>query len=315
MEQTPTLVQKPQLTGPIDLIKQAWQFFAKIPWQFAKVMLVPYVVLILMGLALSLYSQNQLAGFFVILLLWFIVILLINLFMHIALLLLIKNPSPEIKLIDLYKGAVPWTAGFVFVSFLAAMSELGGMFLFVIPGIIFAIWFIFTTVVLIFENQRGWQALRRSRELVQEYWWAVLGRLLVLGLFILLLAIIGSILTAVARVISAEPFHTILRWLAELYGYLLPFLYTPLSLIFLVFIYQELVKIKGASKLMAWSKGKKAALTAALFIPLILSVAGAAWFVVKQSSYNSSFPAWQEGSWPSQDWPGILPGSDNQEPV
>jgi hypothetical protein len=65
---------------------------------------------------------------------------------------------------------------YLWVAVLSAVVVMGGMMLLVVPGIIVSIMIAFSVFVLMREGVRGMAALRRSRSLVQGYWWAVFGR-------------------------------------------------------------------------------------------------------------------------------------------
>ena len=58
----------------------------------------------------------------------------------------------------------------------------GGSLLLVVPGLIFAVWYNFTFYTVIFENKRGMNALRASKDMVAGRWWAILWRWLAQGL-------------------------------------------------------------------------------------------------------------------------------------
>ncbi|MEK7131112.1 MAG: hypothetical protein AAB797_00045, partial [Patescibacteria group bacterium] len=51
----------------------------------------------------------------------------------------------------------------ILTSFLVALIVLGGTLLFIIPGIIFTVWYSFTSYVVIFEGVAGLNALRASK--------------------------------------------------------------------------------------------------------------------------------------------------------
>ncbi len=99
----------------------------------------------------------------------------------------------------------------------------GGYLLFVVPGIIFSVWFAFCQFILARDNVRGMDALLRSREYVRDMWFEVFGRLAVVWLASLFL--------------GAIPFL----------GPLLSLLFAPFVMVFTFFIYEDLAGIKGAS--------------------------------------------------------------------
>lgn len=73
-------------------------------------------------------------------------------------------------------GAYWWVMGLVF------FLVLGGVFLFLLPGILFSVWFSFALFVLVGGGARGMNALAASRDLFRGRFWPVFGRLLLLGL-------------------------------------------------------------------------------------------------------------------------------------
>lgn len=63
-----------------------------------------------------------------------------------------------------------------YTSILTALIVLGGSILFIIPGLIFIVWYLFAYSIIIFENKKGWAALRASKALVVGRWWAIAWR-------------------------------------------------------------------------------------------------------------------------------------------
>ena len=67
----------------------------------------------------------------------------------------------------------------IFTSLLTSLIILGGVLLFVIPGIIFMVWYSFTYYIVVFDGQRGANALRASKSLVIGRWWQMVWRMIV----------------------------------------------------------------------------------------------------------------------------------------
>ena len=81
-------------------------------------------------------------------------------------------------------------------SILTLLAYLGGFFLFIIPGIIFVVWFSFAFSAVAIDETRALPALRLSKSLVQGRWWAVFWRLLVpLFIFFIILFLTEKILS------------------------------------------------------------------------------------------------------------------------
>lgn len=86
---------------------------------------------------------------------------------------------------------------YCWVSLLVGLYLMVGAFLLIIPGIIFFIWYAFANYAVISENMKGKKALQRSKELVQERWWGVFERMLLIIFIAALSSIIIELLTAI----------------------------------------------------------------------------------------------------------------------
>jgi hypothetical protein len=101
----------------------------------------------------------------------------------------------------------------LWVIVLTGLSVLGGVLLCLIPGIIFAVRFLFSPAVLVVEGTKGTDALRRSWRLSADHFWKVL------GVFIL-----GGILSFIIGGVFQLPFGVIAStmdsggWIVEATG-------------------------------------------------------------------------------------------------
>ena len=106
--------------------------------------------------------------------------------------------------------------------FLSGLAVLGGFILFIIPGIIFAIWFCMSQYVFISEGIVGKKVLSRSKQLVSGNWWGVLGRSFIAGLIMMVIfwvPFIGSIVNS--------------------------FFTAPFFVIYVYLMYEDLKRLKG----------------------------------------------------------------------
>lgn len=133
-----------------------------------------------------------------------------------------------------------WPLIFLFALIIARLSLLSVLLF--IPGLIFLVFYYFAVYSYIFEGFKGRAALKRSRELVKGYWWQILGRLIVIGLFFVL---VTYILNLPAQLFSSNVFSFIYGMITKFIQILL----VPLSIIYINSIFQDLLKIKGESKL------------------------------------------------------------------
>jgi len=139
-----------------------------------------------------------------------------------------------------YRKGFKILSSYIWVYFLLTIIIAGGFLLFIIPGILFSIWFSLALFVLIFEGKRGFDALFRSKQLVKGKFWRVLLRFLGLGLIIG----IGLFLILVLVSFGIEN-EQIIERISELLGYLLQLFVLPFFLIYGFLIYQNLREIKS----------------------------------------------------------------------
>jgi hypothetical protein len=79
------------------------------------------------------------------------------------------------------------------VSVLVGLAIIGGLIVFIIPGIYIGVRLAVSIETLVVEGRRGTQAMRRSWELVGGHWWHAFGTLVVAGL---LTGVVNAVITA-----------------------------------------------------------------------------------------------------------------------
>lgn len=153
-----------------------------------------------------------------------LLVIIVNVWIQIALMYAVKEEHVKTGAKDLLLTVHSRMASYYWVVFLRGLITLAGFILFIIPGIIFSVWFCFAQYAFVFEDTRGMKALYRSRELVKGYWWPVMGRLL--------------LLLAVTMLISS---------IAKL-GFLINSLFTmPFGIIYIYAIYEDLKRVKNTA--------------------------------------------------------------------
>ena len=111
--------------------------------------------------------------------------------------------------------------------------------LFIIPGIIFAVYYSFSKYALVFEGYKSRSALKRSKELIKSYWWAVFGRQLFIVLIFTALGLFLSIPELFVEEGSAADI------VYQIFSNLMYFIIiAPIALIYSVLIYRDLTEIK-----------------------------------------------------------------------
>lgn len=135
----------------------------------------------------------------------------------------------------LKKGYVIF-GGLFWVSLLTTIMILLWGLLFIIPGIIMAVFYSVSTWVYLCENVKGYAALKRSKELVSGYWWPVFWRSIFWPL--LMTIVLGIPYMFIEEKSVADSTYASIRSLIS-------FLLAPYSIIYGYHIYKNIVSIKN----------------------------------------------------------------------
>jgi len=208
-----------------DLFKKSFEFYKSRLYLVLVLSLIPLVNIIVINLAVKMAGKTPkiafASGAWPILFLFWLVALVINFWVHIAFFYAIKqqDANADAKSLLAISWSKIWQCGWI--AFLMGVISLAGFLLFIVPGVIFSVWFGLSLYVFVFEDIKGMKALYRSKELVQGYWWPVFGRFFVFGICSALAGAI-PIVGPLANILFIVPLST-------MYGY---------------FIYEDLKRVK-----------------------------------------------------------------------
>lgn len=201
-----------------EIISNSWQYFAE---NFKKIvpymiyLFIPNFVLGLAGVASLYLEKYATSGAFVltnniIALAIFVACIIFTLWVTMALtknlgaLIINKQPLG-------YKESFSATSHLIwpiiYTSLLVVLIVIGGTILFVIPGIIFSIWYSFTYYSVLFEEKRGVAALSASKSLVSGRWWQIFWRLMAPGVFYaVIFVVLMSAVTSLLKLAMPQTF-------------------------------------------------------------------------------------------------------------
>ncbi len=165
---------------------------------------------------------------------------------------LLYNLKENTGIKESYKRGFKILSPYVWVYFLLTIIIIGGFLLFIIPGVLFSIWFSLAIFILVFEERKGFNALFRSKHLVKGKFWGVLGRFLILGLII----VIGLFLVFALILFGIEN-KQIKDQISEVIGYFLQLFILPFFLIYGFLIYNNLKEIKAETPYEEPARSKK----------------------------------------------------------
>jgi len=155
-----------------------------------------------------------------------------------------------------YREALPKLAGYVWISVLSAIIIIGSLALFIIPAIIFSVWFSFSGFVYFNEDARGQDALAKSREIVRGYAWQIFLLFLLFGIsaFLVYIVLTSGLEAILSLVFQGRDLSIItLDIMPTAFGLLI----VPLFLIFSKRIYEHILYVKENISLASIQGNKK----------------------------------------------------------
>jgi hypothetical protein len=195
-------------------------------------------------------------GFVISLLVFMVGILIIQVWSSVALMIAVKEKESGISPSDAYRRGLGKLWPFAVVTFLSSLVSAGGLVLFVIPAIIMSIWFVFAPFVLIEEDVRGLSALVKSRLYVKGWWGHIFGRLAILMLVVLVIAMgLGFVSAFVIALMPAESWEIVVDQLMQLLSYVI---FYPITVLYMYNLFQNIKSQKSTTEVdpATYSKGK-----------------------------------------------------------
>jgi hypothetical protein len=165
-----------------------------------------------------------------------------------ALVVAIVHAEEGIGFVDAFKRALRMLHSIVWVSILGTLLLFAGFALLIVPFVLFAIWFTFSTIVLVAEKKRGLTALLTSKEYVRGLFGPILGRYVLLGLLIAgmyLALLLLSLLIAGLFILISPAIAAVVVGLQVLLYFVLPIFLMPLGIVYTYIVFKHVKAIKG----------------------------------------------------------------------
>lgn len=216
------------LPSATEILKQAWAIYKNKFTIFLGVTIIPVLFFAIFSFLLKQKSSILISLFLILL------IFLVQIWWQLAVIYIIKDPEEKIGIFEVYRRSWSKLFSYFWVVVLSTFILLGGYFLFIVPGIIFSVWFSFAVFILAQENLKGMDALLKSREYVRNKWGEVLGRLFLVGLLFSVPFLLLNGLVALLKI----PFgNEIINFIINLFA--------PILIASFFIIYKKLKTIKG----------------------------------------------------------------------
>ena len=185
------------------------------------------------------------------------VIFILSSWFSAATIIVLRDLKDNIGLRESLRRAKPYVMPYFLISFLTTLFVFAGFIFFIIPGILFLIFFLFSGYIIFFEQERGIDALIKSKDYVRGFYWDI---------FILLLSLLATLIFVnyIFQIIGQLPFGKLFRSAANA-------AISPLTAIYLYLIFNHLRKIRGDSlPVMKAKKSSYIIFPAVLFIAIIV---------------------------------------------
>jgi len=229
------------LPGISDLLSRTWQIYKERIWVFVGIMILPVIIGIVVALIFGGLFVLQIKQFFEpglillpILIVLVLIAIIIILWSRVALLFAIKERIEKIGIRESFVKSWPKIISYLWISILVGFVTIIGFLLFIIPGIIFSIWFSLAAYVLVAENLTGTKALSRSKQLVSGYWWKIFWRFLIVGIIALIISLVISFIRELIGIPREIDISSII----------IALFFTPFAATYTFLIYEDLRKIK-----------------------------------------------------------------------
>jgi len=202
-----------------DLFRNSWDIYKK---DFKKFLVIAVIFFGIAGLIMTFIGPEIPEDEFLFTLPWYLFfpIILVATFISIlgsaSLISAVKEVPKDWQIKEVIKEGWSKYWSFLLVSSLAGLVIGIGFLLFIVPGIILAVWFAFSVYTVICEDKRWFKALSRSKQLVKGRWWSVAIRVFAIIIVIFFLTMCAKFipyLGQLAYMIFFTPFYVIYNYL------------------------------------------------------------------------------------------------------
>jgi len=245
--------KKEKMVKSFDLLYESWQVYAKNLLKFIEVFIygligmVPMFVLLLLFYAYNVTGSGNLASLGTKIVLGFIGIILFGVSLYYAIvyslrakvagILLLKNNFTSAR--ENFKASKPYVKTFLGVSLLTVVLVIAWGFVFLIPALVFGIYYGFASYILVLEDRRPFTSVERSYDLVKGYFWPVFGRLAFMSLIVIIIYALISIPMS-GMVIGSAPYIA--------YNVFTNIIWVVLSPYFIIYFYQIYQSLNKVNK-------------------------------------------------------------------
>ncbi len=181
----------------LNILKAHWKYALK---TYVLISLLMFLILGVAGLVFALlYALLKSFAFliFIAALIGFIVLIF---WLAPVYLLIAKHliAGEEVGLQTLFSEAKPFIVPLGWTSLVTGVITMLGFFLFIIPGLILAVWYMFTQFIVIEQKLSGFKAMGASKSLVKGRFWEA-------AWFISFVSLLSIVISFLSNIVEASP--------------------------------------------------------------------------------------------------------------
>lgn len=285
MEKEPKKEKVP-LMSTVELFKRAWKVFSENFVILATILLMS-VLAFAVCFAFGLFSIVIVGRISFVLMAILIAIMVavylgISIWVSLAFIWRLKERENKPTFKECFEKTSHLLIPSLWLQALCLFFTTGGLLFFVIPGIVFSVWFMFSQFILVVEDKRGLDALIRNRDLFKGYGIDVLKYLLILSGITIIPVFLVNLLT---QGILFESFAQGMSSLSSIF-------FSVFSNIFFFLFFENLREVKKDEEIEEPSKKRKAKYVAVASLGFVLFLFATAVTIrgglLKLSEYFSS---------------------------
>jgi len=140
--------------------------------------------------AFNFFQTGMSITFIIFTILFAVVFVVLTLFLNISYIYIALSKKNNLSFSEIFGVARKFFWKYLCLTIILVVFLIILYVLLIIPGIIFTVFWVFASFILIKENTSAWEAMKRSKQIVKGRWWGVFG----FGLLLVIIAIIVSLI-------------------------------------------------------------------------------------------------------------------------
>ncbi len=248
-------VNRGSLPGAGALLSEAWGLYRPRIKTFVGILVLQILAMIAAAIFIFVFVfafeglgssvRYGFLGFIIAFLFLMVPMIIIQMWAQAAMIYAIKDSAENISAAEAYRRSWRKIGSLFWTGFISCIIIAGGFMLFVVPGIILAVWFSLASYIVISEDISGMDALLKSREYIRGKGWEVFSLFLVMFLLWITISVGAQFGLGILNMIFTAMGLGFIGLILSLFVGIAVTLITPLMTAYSYLIYKHLRGIKA----------------------------------------------------------------------